>query len=214
MKRLSGLLVLLIAYPGIGGGLVAQDAPVKNPQPSDLDKELLRDLKLPPGASSRSAPEGEDLGQENPIVWLQVHMNRVAQRLQMGDTSAATQRLQQEILDRIREWLEQHRQALPSESLSENVAGKSVEEPSGTVESAATRPEPVGATGAASESALRTPLPASIWGHLPERVRHQLESRTSELFLPKYQELIEAYYRRLVEWNDWQVDAKPERKTQ
>lgn len=39
----------------------------------------------------------------------------------------------------------------------------------------------------------------SIWGHLPERIRQQLQSAAVERFHPKYEDLIEAFYRRLTE---------------
>jgi hypothetical protein len=34
---------------------------------------------------------------------------------------------------------------------------------------------------------------------LPERIRQQLQNAAVERFLPKYEDLIEAYYRRLAE---------------
>ena len=37
------------------------------------------------------------------------------------------------------------------------------------------------------------------WGHLPERVRQQLQSAAIERFLPKYEDLIEQFYQRLAE---------------
>ena len=38
-----------------------------------------------------------------------------------------------------------------------------------------------------------------VWGHLPERVRRQMQSGSPEEVLPKYQKLIEEYYKRLAE---------------
>ena len=38
-----------------------------------------------------------------------------------------------------------------------------------------------------------------FWGHLPEKIRDQMQSSMSEEFLPKYERLIEDYYRRLAE---------------
>jgi hypothetical protein len=42
-------------------------------------------------------------------------------------------------------------------------------------------------------------LKADKWGHLPERWQRQMASGAAEQFLPEYQDLIEAYYRRLAE---------------
>ena len=38
-----------------------------------------------------------------------------------------------------------------------------------------------------------------LWGHLPDRMRQQLQSSFSEQFLPQYERLIEEYYKRLAE---------------
>lgn len=42
-------------------------------------------------------------------------------------------------------------------------------------------------------------LQQSVWGHLPSRVRTQMESRMVEEFLPSYRAKIEEYYRSLME---------------
>jgi hypothetical protein len=42
-------------------------------------------------------------------------------------------------------------------------------------------------------------LQRSVWGHLPERIRSQLQARMIEQFLPGYREQLEAYYRGLLE---------------
>ena len=38
-----------------------------------------------------------------------------------------------------------------------------------------------------------------VWGHLPARVREQMQNAASEQFLPKYEAMIEQYYERLTE---------------
>jgi len=38
-----------------------------------------------------------------------------------------------------------------------------------------------------------------IWGHLPDKMREQMQAQLSEQFLPKYEKLIEEYYKRLAE---------------
>lgn len=42
-------------------------------------------------------------------------------------------------------------------------------------------------------------LQKSVWGHLPERLRMQMQARMVEQFLPSYREQIEAYFRALLE---------------
>jgi hypothetical protein len=44
-------------------------------------------------------------------------------------------------------------------------------------------------------------LAKQLWGHLPERTREQMMQSFSEEFLPKYEQEIEEYYRRLSEDN-------------
>lgn len=41
-------------------------------------------------------------------------------------------------------------------------------------------------------------LQQSVWGHLPEQVRTQMQSRMVEEFLPSYRQQLEAYYRSLL----------------
>jgi hypothetical protein len=38
-----------------------------------------------------------------------------------------------------------------------------------------------------------------IWGHLPDKVREQIDTLAIEEFLPSFEAMIEAYYRRLAE---------------
>ena len=38
-----------------------------------------------------------------------------------------------------------------------------------------------------------------LWGHLPPKLRDQMQSSSIEEFLPKYEKLIEEYYTRLAE---------------
>jgi hypothetical protein len=38
-----------------------------------------------------------------------------------------------------------------------------------------------------------------IWGNLPDKLRDEMQASISEQFLPKYERLIEEYYKRLAE---------------
>jgi hypothetical protein len=57
------------------------------------------------------------------------------------------------------------------------------------------------ATGRPNEPATdlerRANLPTSVWGHLPPRVRAEIENSYNERFLPKYDELVRRYYEAL-----------------
>ncbi|GIW94307.1 MAG: hypothetical protein KatS3mg110_2348 [Pirellulaceae bacterium] len=201
----------------VGSALVAvaqQPSDQQPKPPSELDRELLRELEKPAQTPAAGpAAGGEDLGQENPIAWLRARMAQVAGRLEAGDTSSQTQRLQQEIRDRLRQLIEQspllpQNSRSPSEATTasqQTQAGQTAQTESRTGEGRQTgqgSPSPAGATD-------RRGALSAVWGHLPPRIRQQLESRGSDVFLPKYQNLIEAYYRRLAEWNDWQSGRSP-----
>lgn len=61
------------------------------------------------------------------------------------------------------------------------------------------------ATDALANRAAERPAPADrqellkdLWGHLPERVREQMLQASMDQFLPKYQLLIEEYFKRLI----------------
>lgn len=59
-----------------------------------------------------------------------------------------------------------------------------------------------GQAGRGSSQSVRlndpTELQQSVWGHLPERLRTQMQSRMVEQFLPSYRQQLEAYYRSLL----------------
>ena len=41
-----------------------------------------------------------------------------------------------------------------------------------------------------------------LWGHLPARLQAQLRGAAVDQFLPKYERLLEQFYRRLAEQED------------
>jgi len=42
----------------------------------------------------------------------------------------------------------------------------------------------------------------AIWGHLPEKLREEMQQAFKETDLPKYRPLIEQYFRAIAEQND------------
>jgi hypothetical protein len=55
-----------------------------------------------------------------------------------------------------------------------------------------------GGTSGANRNPLKS-LVRDSWGNLPDRARQELQSVSGEDFLPKYQRMIERYYRRLAD---------------
>jgi len=56
-------------------------------------------------------------------------------------------------------------------------------------------------SGTAPAVPLHSPvqLQQSVWGHLPERIRSQMQSKMVEQFLPSHRRQLEAYYRALLQ---------------
>jgi hypothetical protein len=169
---------------------------------ADLDPELLEQL----GA-------GEDLGQpsEDLLVTIGRRM-RLAENL-MGRqvTSEETQRVQRQILQDLERLIEETKKQRSGGQAAVPSPAKPGVKPSG--KSRAGSGENTGVSQPAKESTDRTEGAASddeqltrrelllkqMWGHLPPKIRDQMQTATVEQFLPKYERLIEAYYSRLVE---------------
>lgn len=169
---------------------------------SDLDRQLLRQLG-----------EGEDLGEEasNPLVSISRRMRAVEGLMGQRNTSGQTQRLQKEIVADLDVLIEQ----LKKQCSSGQCAGGGKKKPKGKPGSSskAGTGENQGNNRPAKDSTARTGISEdsraeldrmremlnAVWGHLPAKVRDQLQSSAPEEFLPKYEKLIEEYYKRLAE---------------
>jgi hypothetical protein len=171
---------------------------------SDLDRRLMQQL-------------GEDIGREesNPLRAISQQMRTVKSLIAQQVTSEKTQRLQSQIvadLDKLIEQLKEECQGgqcnnpgsgspkpgakggKPSRSGSGEVQGT----PSSAKESV----ERIGKKAAGKEELERVQaMLKQIWGHLPPELQQQIESASHEEFLPKYESLIEDYFRRLAKEN-------------
>ncbi len=169
---------------------------------SDLDRQLLRQLG-----------EGEDLGEEtsNPLISISRRMRAAEGLIAQRDTSERTQRLHKEIVADLDVLIEQ----LKKQCSSGQCAGGGEKKPKGKPGSGskAGTGENQGNNRAAKDSTPRIgrsgdsradldrmkAMLNEVWGHLPAKVRDQLQSSAPEEFLPKYEKLIEEYYKRLAE---------------
>ena len=178
--------------------------PSKKPRgsASDLDRQLLDRLR-----------EGEDLGEKSPDPFLTVsrRMRTVEERISRKDTAEATQRLQQQIVSDLALLIEQAKQQCSGGPCNNPGAAKPGGKPggskkggtgdnAGTKRSAKESTERIGKSVAAGAEleAMKTML-KEVWGQLPPKLREQMQSGMAEQFLPQYEALIEAYYRRLAE---------------
>ena len=169
---------------------------------SDLDLQLLEQLG-----------DGEDLGQKSLdlLTTISRRMRAVEGRMSQQDTAETTQRLQQQIVADLALLIEQAQKECSGGQGKKSGTPKPGSKPGsskkgGTGENAAANQQAKDARTAGEENAktkaefeaLRA-LPKDLWGHLPPKLREQLRSGLAEQFLPKYEQLIEAYYRRLAE---------------
>lgn len=169
---------------------------------ADLDPQLLEQL----GA-------GEDLGQPSEDL-----LGTIGRRMRLAEslmgrqvTSEETQRVQRQILQDLEQLIEETKKQRSSGQAAVPSPAKPGVKPSG--KSRAGSGENTGVSQPAKESTDRTEGMASddeqltphelllkqIWGHLPPKIRDQMQAATIEQFLPKYERLIEAYYSRLAE---------------
>ena len=163
----------------------------------------------------RQLTEGEDIGQpaEDDPTRIARLMRQVQQRIENKEVSADTQRLQQEIVAEldalIEELRHQKKQSSASSSQSSSAGNPQVQQPDQQPDEGQQSPgnqpannstERLGQEDAvASDAAALEALVKQVWGHLPDRARQEMQNATVEDFLPKYQQLIEDYYRRLAE---------------
>ena len=187
----------LIAFAGLAAPQADDDSP---PATAEVDQRLLDGLdKLEPLRPKASADEaGEDLGAAKPestLADLARLMRGVEQRMRRADTSAATTQLQSDIAGELAKMLESAERENASRA-SAAVADKSSDE--------ASKSSPDGTDGdKQSQNSDGTNDPAdlldAVWGTLPERLRQQIQSPLQEEFLPRYEQVIKQYYKRLAE---------------
>jgi hypothetical protein len=208
MVILLGALAAIAMIAGPAAGQTQRKSPsLDQPPLDDFDRELLRGL---PGAkSSESSPSrsenkgGDDVKKlGNPIANLAERMRAVQIRMAQRDTSSATQSEQTQILtdlDTLLQAATKSRQTGERPSRDGNAQA-------GTGNGLVTPGAPRDSTNRVergevqpTESVDAKDVVRRIWGHLPEKLRDEMQASFSEQFLPKYERLIEEYYKRLSE---------------
>lgn len=166
-----------------------------------LDGELMRELQ-------QHSPEDDP---NAPLTSIGRAMRDVEELVGRAKAGKPTQQMQDKIVADLERLLEEARRRQQKSSSSQ-------ESQSSSRQSASRQSRPGGAAGGASDkpaqdssSTLRDraaarPDPAEmqdlireLWGHLPEHERQMVINSTVEQFLPKYELLIEAYFKRLAE---------------
>jgi hypothetical protein len=193
----------------------------------DLDNRLLEGLDFPsakpmddPDGSKPEVPPldqlgwGEDLGSESsdPFLVIGRQMRTAEELIGRRDTSEATRRVQRQIVEDLERLIEQmNKQCGGQQGTSSQKSSRGEKQPKpggktgsgehpGTSKPARDSETQVGQRESDDERLFRMrETLAEVWGHLPARVREQMQSGMAEEFLPKYERLIEQYYQRLAE---------------
>ena len=179
--------------PG-GGGLAGDAAPSDNNGPPATDAEREADAER---------------GADDPLLDIGRRMRAIEQRISKYDTSNATQDLQQQIVADLDALIEQVKKQCSSSSSSKQSGGKKGSRTGGqgsqAADQAASKPsrDSTNRLGGAKSEKVEghdvRDVSKQVWGHLPSRVRELMRSASVEEFLPRYEQQIEAYYRRLAE---------------
>jgi hypothetical protein len=176
---------------------------------NDLDRDLLQGL---PGGSKPKAPAkvptetdaaAATADSQNPLANLAERMRTVERRIARHDTSAVTQDEQAQILKDIAALLDDTRSGQGNQK-PESKGNGSAQAGMGTGNAAAGPPRDSTnrierGTKEQTETADVKDVLRRIWGHLPEKRREEMQASLSEQFLPKYERMIEEYYKRLAE---------------
>ncbi len=206
----------------------AADPPAADAGLDSLDSALLKDLEVPArpqapaakppvAAPDQPLPEqegaGEDLGQPSadPLATIGQRMRSAERLISRQEISQKTQQLQEQVIAELERLIEETKKQCQGGQGSPKAASKPGAKPGG--KGRAGSGDNAAANRPAKESAERTDgkAPGSeqlarfeqmlkqVWGHLPPKIRDQMQSGSIEEFLPKYERLIEEYYSRLAE---------------
>ncbi len=159
-------------------------------------------------------PPGEDIGQEEeePLARIAREMRTVESLIQQRNNEATNERQKQIVADlaRLLEQLEQQQQKQSqsqSKSQQQTAQRQQVQQPGSS--QPGNKPSDKPAQDSSSQMRKNEVQKADmgqmkglmkdLWGQLPERAREQMLQTSPEQFLPKYELLIEQYYKRLAE---------------
>jgi hypothetical protein len=195
-------------------------------QDKSLDQQLLDDLKPVPAKVKQSDKpaakpknelddalkrelEGEDFGaekkEEHPLVKLAREMKTVQERIDARDTAEGTQQKQKAIADQLAKLIEQAQKKPQGGQGNSNDPGSNSAQAGTEGGNASSRPGQQSTQrldpGEQTQTQMNDVKDAlrRIWGHLPEKEREEMIAALGEQFLPKYERLIEAFYKRLAE---------------
>jgi hypothetical protein len=183
-------------------------------EPKSIDAQLLEGLNddllqgLPAPNTQPDAPpvagqpQQPDSAATSPLAQIAERMRLSQQRIADRDTTEGTQKLQQQIQDDLAALIEAAKKQCAACNKPGSGQGQQASAGGGNPVPApprdsTSRIEP--GTKEATETADIDDVIRRFWGHLPDKLREQMQASLSEQFLPKYERLIEDYYKRLAE---------------
>lgn len=169
-----------------------------------------------PADDTGPEPIGKSVGEsQNPLLKLSEMMQQARRKIEQDQTADETQKLQREIVVEMESLIaalkEQSQQSSgggkpPEESNSDSNQNSNNQKSSGqgNAETQATNPsESTDRVGGSDDPEVERKeietLLGRIWGELPDRVRKQMQDAAAEKVLPRYEKIIEEYYKRLAE---------------
>ena len=170
----------------------------------DLDRKLLDDAV--DGLKERPT-KGE---QDNPLLRVGRRMRQVEDRLAEADPGEATRKVQKQIVEDLDALIDQLKKQGQQSSSSQqqqqqqqqqqrrptNSQGQGENQsPSRDAARRASRGRPVRPQTGPLDELAKTDL----WGHLPEKLREQMMQAFSETFLPRYEAMLNQYYKTLAD---------------
>jgi hypothetical protein len=152
---------------------------------------------------------GEDIelgGAQDPFARIATKMQRSQQALTAGRSQEPTQDLQKEILldlDALLKNMEKKCQGgqcnKPGSGSKPGSSAAGAKPSSKPATDSSPRVGDPGKTAGADDKSAADAALREIWGHLPPKLREAMENVKADEFLPKYDRLIEDFYRRLAE---------------
>ena len=156
----------------------------------------------------RRLTQGEDLGEQPGDSWSRIgdSMRNVEGRIAAGDLGKETQQLQKMIAQDLAKLTKQLRQQSsdssfrPGTGAASSASSQTADNQQDSTKPATDSTSRIGQdTGTQAEAEEVQMVMEQLWGHLPARLQTQLRGAAVDQFLPKYQRLLEQFYRRLAE---------------
>ncbi len=199
-----------VLLAGFGLGLWAAPvpaAPGDSGQGQPVDRELFKDSGVRPGGEPEKA--------ENPLLAVSREMRKVEGLIGRSECGPPTQQLQGRIVAELAELIQAARKRCGQGSSVQPAAAKAGPRPQteppkekpgagqakpGSQPAAVANPQAQGTRSERLSMEQVISVLSQAWGSLPKRERQQMLQLTPpEEFLPKYERLIEDYFKRLAE---------------